>query len=130
MNYPIDCKTTYDKTEFLYRSQQLLQDLHNQFVKWRESGISQAEYDTLHPELKEAFPYKQKISLSEQKAFIKEAFMPRSEEVMNEICIARNELKEQYKQSSRWNIDVMNLGIVEHQSFLSRVWGFLNKPLF
>jgi hypothetical protein len=129
MNYPGDCKTPIDKTEFLYCALEKLRELHNKFVDWHEIGLSQTEYDAFPQEIKDAFPYKPVISTTIHKLFIKEEFMPRSEEINNEICTARNEIKEVAKVSKRWDIDIMNLGIVDNPGIISKIWSFLNKPL-
>lgn len=102
INYPGDCGSPRRKMEYLYRAQELLRKLHNVFVTWRETGLTQAQYDELPNKIRQNYPYVAQIDMATWKKFHDEEFLPRSDEINEDILQYRAALK----QSTQWNIDV------------------------
>ena len=122
--FPNDCITAADKLEFAYRAQQLLMDLHNRFVDWRETGLLEVqEWAALPAVIKQRFPYEPQITMATWQRFLNEEFLPRMNTVNEEILKHRtatigqpdqdNEeateaygnAKQAFKNSSRWTIN-------------------------
>lgn len=87
--YPEGCDNARRKTEFLYKSQENLRSVHNMFVNWRDNGLPEGTWANLPQEIKERYPYQHRIDAQTWKRFHDEEFMPRSENITNEICIQR-----------------------------------------
>lgn len=102
IKYPLLCITAAQKTAWLYRAQEKLQNLHNVFVKWREDELTSAEWNALPSRIKLIYPPVNRISADTQKKFLEEEFMPRSERICNQITTQRAILK----SSTKWNMDV------------------------
>ena len=91
--YPQDCTNARRKIEFLYRAQEILRQLHNTFVAWREDGISEVTWAGFPVQIRDMFPYRFRITPEIWKRFHDEEFMPRSGKICNEITIQRAEFK-------------------------------------
>jgi len=69
MQYPPNCETTPDKLEYLYSRQEALRLYHNEMgaivKKWRDVGITKDDYDLLAKSIRDALPYKEKITPDE-----------------------------------------------------------------
>lgn len=103
MKYPVDCDTARRKTEYLYKAQEVLRILHNNFSEWLHKGLSEAQYNDLFPEfIKLKYPFVLKLTEKMWDKFRKEEFTPRSNTICQEICVQRAELK----KSSEWYVDV------------------------
>lgn len=101
--YPEDCNTPGKRTEYLYRAQELLRDLHNYFSEWsHEGGKIKVQYDTIPKALKDKYPHRPELSETDLKKFMEEDFTPRSNKICQEICIQRASLK----SSTAWSIDI------------------------
>lgn len=81
MKYPVNCTTPAERTEFCYRAQELLRQLHNQAgKKFREGKITKAQWESF---------LKNKFELLSQK-----------------ICEGININRELLKQSTKYLIDL------------------------
>lgn len=81
MKYPINCATSADRTEFCYRAQELLRQLHNQMgKKYREGEISKEVWES----------------------FLKNKFEPLSQK----ICKGITDNRELLFKSTRYSIDL------------------------
>jgi len=87
--YPESCDTARRKTEFLYKSQENLRNVHNMFVTWRDDGLLENTWAGLPQEIKDKYPYQNSIDPETWQRFHDEEFMPRSENLTNEICVQR-----------------------------------------
>ncbi len=121
MKYPGNAKNAADKTEFCYRAQELLKDLHNEFVKWRDDGLTHGEWNRLPDKIKERFPEKFKISKLEWQQFHDEDFLPRSEAICNEITTNRAVLK----QSTKFRVSIGELDGTPNLSWGTRMWNWI-----
>lgn len=99
--YPIDADTSAKKTEYAYLAQEQLRVLHNKFVEWKETGLDPLEYATFPPELKQAFPYVEKLTKTDMIRFIKKEFEPRQNTISEGILTQRAALK----SSNKWTVD-------------------------
>jgi hypothetical protein len=105
MNYPLDCERPADRTEFLYRCQEILRQLHNQFVQWRDVGFSRVEYGMMPDYIQAKYPYKVRLNSDEFLRFLNEDFHPKSDDIITEIVIQRNK----HRQSRKWNVNIGDL---------------------
>lgn len=120
IEYPLDCTTKEDKLEYCTRLSELLRQLHNVVGLWRRSGIPRSTYNKLPDKLKARISYKPKLSEAEWQAF-RSFFFSRQKVVLLELGKYKDSevvdledpriallaaKKAQYKESSRWNIDV------------------------
>ena len=92
--YPEDCIAPRRKIEFLYKSQEVLRSVHNLFVNWRDNGLPEGTWAGLPQNIRESYPYRHKIDAQTWQLFHDEEFMPRSERIINEICVQRMAFKE------------------------------------
>lgn len=84
--FPGNVNTAADKLEFAYRAQQLLMDLHNTFVKWRDDGLqSRPEWAALPTAIKQQFPYTEFINSQTWRRFHDDEFIPRMDSINEEI---------------------------------------------
>jgi len=119
--FPVDCITDADKLEFAYRAEQLLIDMHNEFVRWRDEGLLEVpEWATFPPVIKQNYPYIPQIGMNTWQRFIDEDWKPRIEACHEELLKHRrsvmgqpnqddeeaNEayttMKQSFKHSKRW----------------------------
>ncbi len=84
LTFPDVVNTPADRTEYAYRSQELLRLLHNEMGKKFRDGV---------------------ISKREWNSFLTETFQPAS----NKISDAIGEEREKLKRSSRWAIDILGI---------------------
>lgn len=108
MTYPLTCIVEGSKTAYLYRCMQLLQDLHNIFVTWREHGLTELEWADNIPyqmRLLPQYKYVSQIDSSLWKQFHDEEFIPRSEMLQEEILKRRAS----HKHTDRWVIDIFEI---------------------
>ncbi len=105
MEYPVDCKTPAERTEFLYRAQEKLRILHNQVTKWSDEGLTTKEYEALPTKIKERFVDIPKITEARRIEFVNREFEPRSIKISQAIVAQRAQLK----ASSKWDMDVGEL---------------------
>lgn len=120
--FPNDVTTAADKLEFAYRAEQLLINLHNEFVRWRDEGLLEVpEWAAFPSVIKQAFPYEPQITAATWQRFHDEEWLPRIETVHEEILKHRPAVmgtlsdpedeeasenwtnsKQAYKNSNRW----------------------------
>lgn len=89
MDYPVNCITAKDKTEYLYIAQEALRELHNKFVEWHEDGLLQADYDMFPADIKKKYGFVNSIDMATLQRFLNEDFMTRSALLCNEITVHR-----------------------------------------
>lgn len=108
MEYPLTCVVEGSKTAYLYRCMQLLQDLHNIFVTWREHGLTELEWADGIPyqmRLLPQYKYVSKIDEVLMERFLNEEFYPRSRMLEEEILKRRAS----HKRTNRWVIDIFKV---------------------
>lgn len=105
ITFPINCDSPAEKTEWLYRAQELLRLLHNAFGRWRREGLTQAQYDKFPQKIKNIFPYKPQLTDAEWQSFKENQFDPRQEKVVRAILTNRQLLKD----SLQWDIKVEDI---------------------
>jgi len=103
IKYPTNCDSPSKRTEYLYRAQELLRELHNYFSDWSHKGeLTETQHETLPKTISAKYPHESKLSETDIKKFMDEDFTPRSDKICQEICIQRALLK----SSSAWFIDI------------------------
>lgn len=102
VRFPINCDMPRRKTEYLYRSQELLRILHNGFSKWLHNGLTEEQYNLFPNKVKTKYSYVAKLSNADWDKFQKEDFYPRSNKINQAICEERAFLK----NSTNWSIDI------------------------
>lgn len=102
IEYPVDCVLPADKTEYLYRAQEVLRSLHNVFSEWLHKGLTKEQYNLIPETFKSKYPYVAKLPKLEWDKFQEEDFTPRSDRICQEICVQRAE----FKRSIRWSVDL------------------------
>lgn len=105
MQYPADCVTSADKTEFLYAAQEKLRELYNMFSLWSSQGLTQQQYDQLPAKVQTKYPYTAKLDTEDFGKFVKEDMETRSQKIFDGIAGMREALK----LSERWNIAVEDI---------------------
>ena len=103
IKYPTDCDLPSKRTEYLYRAQELLRELHNYFSAWLHEGkLTETQHKNLPKTISTKYPHESKLSERDLKKFMDEDFTPRSDKICQEICVQRALLK----SSSIWSIDI------------------------
>ena len=92
--YPDDCASPRRRTEYLYKIQENLRQLHNTFVTWRDEGIPEGVWAGFPEPIRKTYRYRFQIDMQTWQKFHDEDFMPRSEKIGEEICIQRKAFKE------------------------------------
>jgi len=127
ITYPIDCDTPRKRTEWLYRAQEKLRNIHNGMYvikqygitaqQW-QNGINLSAFEECHgdetvvmPDILKAKYYPDyviedppgtfRISEETMQMFIKEDFTPRQMRIGDQVCIQRALLK----ISAVWDMD-------------------------
>ncbi|MBA7494384.1 hypothetical protein ES702_04959 [subsurface metagenome] len=93
LKFPDECINACDKTEYCYRSQEILQIEHNIIGKWFREGISLSEYNNLSEITKTFFPYKLKLTGDDWQTFLNSIFQPMSDKITTDILNNRALLK-------------------------------------
>ena len=101
MLYPLACDSARKKTEYLYKAQEELRNLHNIFSKWLHEGLSKEEYEQIPEGIRVKYPYCEKLSDFDFENFKDEEFTPKSNAICQEICVQRAELKH-----SNWAVNL------------------------
>ncbi|GAH06003.1 unnamed protein product [marine sediment metagenome] len=102
LEFPVDCITAAERTEYCYRAQELLRKLHNVFGRWFKEGITQIVWDKLPQKLKNKYPYVSQLSQDQWTDFQINIFEPKSNKIVEKLLLHRQDLKD----SRRWNIKI------------------------
>jgi hypothetical protein len=103
-SYPVDCITPVQRTEYVYRCQELLRLVHNVMGTWYRDGITQNVWNKLPTKIQNRYPYAPKLTSTQWKGF-KDLFENIMGRVATEICAQRELLK----SSTTWVVDIGNL---------------------
>ena len=93
ITFPVDCVTPAQKTEYAYRCQELLRELHNVMGTWYREGISRQLWDRLPTRIQVRYPYQRRLSQDQWKDFLATVFEPVSNKIADVICAQRGLLK-------------------------------------
>jgi len=105
LDFPVNCITPADRTEYAYRANELLRLLHNVMGKWHGHGIPKSIWDKLPAKARNRYPYKDKLTDVEWNDFRANIFEP----AINKVVEAILEQRELLKNSSAWQIDIEGL---------------------
>ena len=98
--YPIDCNTPAERTEYAYRSQELLRLLHNKMGEWYRDGIIKSDWDRLPIKIQKRYLYQPRLFEEKWKDFKTSLFEPASTKIADAITTQRELLK----ASTKWSI--------------------------
>ncbi len=105
LEFPIDCTTPAERTEYCYRAQELLRKIHNVFGRWFKEGITQTVWNKLPQKLKNKYPYTSQLPHEQWEDFVHNIFEPISNKIVEKLLQHRQNLKD----SIRWNIKVEDI---------------------
>jgi len=103
--FPVDCVTPAQKTEYAYRCQELLRQLHNVMGTWYREGIPLELWDRLPTRVKVRYPYRRQLPQEQWKDFLATVFDPMSNKIADVICAQRGLLK----ASTTWAINIEDM---------------------
>lgn len=102
LEFPIDCLTPAERTEYCYRAQELLRKLHNVFGRWFKEGITQVLWNQLPEKLKDKYPYVPQLLQKKWEDFVENIFEPKSNKIVGNLLQYRQDLK----NSIKWDIKI------------------------
>ncbi len=108
LSFPVECDSPRKRFEYSQRTLKLLLNLHNSFVAWRDVGIDFDTWNAFPARIKDAWPYKDKITQSEFRNFFREDFETRLHTVFNSIATEKANLE----KSNEWDNDI-DLGEIQ-----------------
>ena len=105
LEFPPDCDTPAKRTEYCYRAQELLRQLHNGMGQWYREGLTFAQWEKLPQRIKDRYPYKTKLSQAEWDEFTSNVFEPINTRIVERLLGNRELLF----QSKTWEIHVEDI---------------------
>jgi len=105
LSYPSDCDTPRKRTEYCYRTQELLRLIYNGMRRWCRDGLAQNQWDRFPQKIKNRYPYKPQLTKDELLDFNNNVFEPISDKISNQIGVQRQLLFE----STEWEINVEDI---------------------
>lgn len=105
LEFPPDCDTPAKRTEYCYRAQELLRELHNTMGRWYREGLTEEQWSEFPQKIKNRYPYKPQLSQDEWDEFLENVFEPISHRIAQGILNNRELLF----QSQTWTINVEDI---------------------